>query len=182
MNTSASRTRRLLPWITGALVLVAIPTAAQQLMEDHEGRGQQRFDELDTDDSGTLSEDEMLAGPMSHFEDADTNDDGRVTTLEFVALATGTGGQLQPRMLARFNFADSDADGTLTEQELISTVATMFQRIDADQDGEASPDEAREGFRAMRDEFRAQHERGGGGRHDGSGRGRGPGGGGPHQR
>jgi Ca2+-binding EF-hand superfamily protein len=176
MNTSAPRTRRLLPWITGALVLVAIPTAAQQLMDEAEGRGQQRFDELDTDDSGTLSEDEMLAGPMGHFEDADTNDDGQVTTLEFVALATGTGGQLQPRMVARFNFADTDADGTLTEQELISTVASMFQRIDADQDGEATPDEARDGFHAMREEYRAEHgrgERGGHGRGPGGGAGRG---------
>ncbi len=142
--------RRILAISVAVGLLVALPIAAQQRNQDRSPHGEERFAQLDSDGDGTVSPDELLADPMARFDEADLDGDDRVTIEELASHARQEHGQLQPRMLMRFNHADADADGVLTRDEVIAAASAHFSSMDADADGAVTIDEAREGIRAMR--------------------------------
>lgn len=52
--------------------------------------------------------------------------------------------------LSAFNFADSNGDGRVTEQEAVSAALTAFDRADVNHDGVVTAQERRAAFMAMR--------------------------------
>lgn len=74
-------------------------------------------------------------GMHRHFEEADQNDDGKVTQQE-----------LQAAIAAKFAAIDADKDGKVTEEELAAMrtqrKGERFAQLDANNDGAISPDEA----------------------------------------
>jgi hypothetical protein len=69
-----------------------------------------RFDKLNKDSDGTLDSKEVrgVIGPAT-FQDADTDHDGTLSKLEYLALVK-----------KRFKEADADNDGTISAKELSS--------------------------------------------------------------
>lgn len=144
------------------------PQAMQQ-------RAEERFARLDNNGDGLLSKDEVQQRPglASRFDQLDANKDGAIGTDEWgrghQAMMEqyrarreqcrqdpqGCRVQMQERAQARFSQADLNGDGALSRDEAekgVPGIARHFDRLDANQDGQVTPDE----LRAAR---KARHER-----------------------
>ena len=154
----------LLPLGLGA----AMPATAQ----DGPGRGAEMFAQLDADGSGTLSLEELQAGPDRRFDAADANGDGALTRDEMLAHAIGRAEASVDRFFAE---TDLDGDGAITQAERTEArdarieerrgqmAERIFDRIDADGNGVISADEFAEAAERMGERF----GRGGPGGHRG---------------
>ena len=92
-----------------------------------ETKAGERFDSVDADHDGALSQAEMDAlmpgrggrgGPGMGMRRADTDGDGKITRAEFVAA-----------QLSRFDRDDTDHDGKLTQDERETARAQMMLRM-----------------------------------------------------
>ena len=112
------------------------------------------FEEVDLNNNGAITLDEMQTLRANRFAQADSNGDGRLTRSEMTAQAQGNAERRIDRMIER---ADSDGDGALTLTEITQARATgrgptpeqIFTRMDTNQDGqvtEAEFDTAIEAF------------------------------------
>lgn len=174
------RHRRIIRLVLGLLFAAscAVPVLAQQHDEREPRENHPRMlDEFDADSDGTVSTTEFTTRTQARFAELDANGDAQVTTAELVAHFDGE--QLPVQALRRFNHADADGDGTVTQSEFETASTQLFARLDQDADGIVTPDEARDGRQAMREEARTRmQERSsddgpgrGHGRGDGQGRG-----------
>lgn len=117
------------------------------------------FDRADTDKNGTLSEAEVLASAEKIFARRDSNKDGALDTADARPMKGkghhGKGGdQRAERMLKRL---DTNNDGKVSQQEMLAGATQIFERFDADKNGEvakAEVDAKREAFRDARKAFR----------------------------
>ncbi|MBV6634091.1 MAG: EF-hand domain-containing protein [Alphaproteobacteria bacterium] len=115
------------------------------------------FQEADTDDDRRLSVTEFKAATGERFGGADTNDDGEVNqdeALEFMIE------RLKERIDEAFQRVDQDGNGTVSEQEFSDRMLQRFGRMDRNDDGFLSREDRRWG-RGDRD---GRHH----GRHQGS--------------
>jgi Ca2+-binding EF-hand superfamily protein len=73
-----------------------------------------------------------------------------------VAAPEGAGGHRHGAMMERLKAADTNGDGLISKEEAqaLPMLAKHFNEIDADQNGQLSPDE----IRAFHEKMRAQHE------------------------
>lgn len=129
-----------------------------------EGRGamlMEQFDEIDANKDGKVSQDELAAHRAAEFAAADTNGDCALSAEELQA-------KMLAEILARHSARmienmDDDGNGTLSADEMgEGPMAANFARIDTDNDGAISKDEAkaaaekagkrREGRRHMKDD------------------------------
>jgi len=105
-----------------------------------------KFAQVDTNHDGAISRDEAAAAPQlaSHFDEADTDRDGRVTPAELKNFAKGqrlnnkgSGGA--------FSKMDSNGDGVITRDEVAANpkLARKFEAADMDHDGRVTADEAK---------------------------------------
>lgn len=132
---------------------LATPALAQQRNERELGENHsQMLEEFDSDSDGAVSTTEFTTRTQERFAALDANGDAQVTTAELVAYFEGE--QLPLQALRRFNNADADGDGTVTQSEFETAAAELFARLDQDTDGSVTPDEARDGRQAMREEAR----------------------------
>lgn len=129
-------------------VSLAAPLAAQE-----QGGEPPRmiFEELDADNSGSVTLEELQAAGSNRFARADVDGNGTLTRDELIARAAERHAERVDRMIER---ADADGDGQLTEQELADARPNrrrgpdperIFERMDADGNGtvtEAEFDEA----------------------------------------
>jgi hypothetical protein len=182
-----SRHRRSGLALLGVLLVagIAIPVMAQQREGREPGEHrQQMLEEFDSDSDGAVSNTEFTNRTQERFAELDANGDAQVTTVELAAHFDGE--QLPMRALRRFNSADADGDGTVTQSEFDTAAGDLFARLDGDVDGIVTPDEARDGMHAMRDEARQRMQErfgeGGPGRGHGRGEGHGGSGNGGHGR
>jgi Ca2+-binding EF-hand superfamily protein len=140
-----------------ALVLGTVATAlaqpaVQQGLRDRkmnpEARWQRMLEHLDADNSGTISQDEF-PGRDEIFAKIDANSDGQISQDEAAAVRGRRGqrghhrGRLDPgqrwqRMLERL---DADGSGTISQNEFPGP-DEVFARIDTNDDGHISQDEA----------------------------------------
>jgi Ca2+-binding EF-hand superfamily protein len=132
---------------------------AERGMGGGEGRGammMQQFDTIDADKDGKISIAELEAHRKAEFAAADANGDGALSADELQA-------QMQARMLAArsarmIENMDDDGNGTLSEAEMgEGPIAANFARIDTDNDGMISKEEAE----AAREHRRKRGDRGG---------------------
>ncbi|MCU0903197.1 MAG: hypothetical protein MUE83_04910 [Tabrizicola sp.] len=109
-----------------------------------EGRGAMmldRFDAIDADTDGKITQDEIAAFRAAEFTAADTNADGALNAEELQA-------HMLQQMLARqsarmIDNLDDDGNGSLSIEEMgEGPMAANFARIDSDNDGAISKAEA----------------------------------------
>ncbi len=109
-----------------------------------EGRGAmltELFDTIDANKDGKVTQDELAAHRKAEFTATDTNGDGALSAEELQARMLA---QMLARQSARMiDNMDDDGNGTLSEAEMgEGPVAQNFARIDTDNDGAISKEEA----------------------------------------
>jgi Ca2+-binding EF-hand superfamily protein len=109
-----------------------------------EGRGPmllEMFDAIDTNTDGKVTQEELAAHRAAEFAAADTNSDGALSAEELQA-------HMLAQMLARHSARmidnmDDDGNGSLSVEEMgEGPMAGNFARIDTDNDGAISKEEA----------------------------------------
>jgi Ca2+-binding EF-hand superfamily protein len=101
----------------------------------------QRFERLDTDDSGTISFEEFAAAMNGRTGAADADKDGTLTVEEIAAELQRQHFKRQAeRMIRRL---DANGDGRLTVAEIESRQKKMYALLDRDDSGVIEPDEMR---------------------------------------
>lgn len=120
---------------------------------DRHGGPRINFEEVDANADGLLSPEEMETHRAARFAEADTDGSGGLSPAEVEARMIATQNERRERMLDRmFERRDADADGEITMAEMSeSRSADRFSRADADGDGlisRAEFDEAREKARS----------------------------------
>ncbi|MEM8536631.1 MAG: calcium-binding protein [Pseudomonadota bacterium] len=116
--------------------LVAVSGAAQ-------AQGQREavdFDQLDLNQDGSVTMEEMQARRDARFTTTDTDGDGGLSVAEIVAAAEGRAAARAERMIERL---DANGDGILQQVEMqtdraAGRAARMFERADANGDGAIS--------------------------------------------
>lgn len=138
----------LMATLVSSMVLVA--GAAQA--DNHRERPD--FAALDLNEDGSLTKQELQARGEARFADTDTDGDGALTIEELVAQAQKQAEARAEQMIARL---DANEDGVLQIEEMQARggdrMGRMFDRIDADDDGEISQAEfekAKERFGSRR--------------------------------
>ncbi|MEM7723836.1 MAG: EF-hand domain-containing protein [Pseudomonadota bacterium] len=142
-------------------LLIPVALAAPALAQDRGGPGGPRmvFEELDLNNDGSVTLEELQGAGEARFVEADTDGDGALSRDELIAQAQNRTETRVDRMIER---ADSDGDGALSAEELADARANnrrgpspdrILERFDADGDGavtRAEFDEAAERFMSRR--------------------------------
>ena len=121
--------------------------------------GRPDFATLDTDGSGEITEEDLIARRNAAFAEIDTDGDGAVSESEYVAAAERRAAEAAAE---RFAALDVDGDGSLSQDVLSGRRggprmgARMIERLDADGSGGVSEDE----FAEMRDRGHGMGRRG----------------------
>ncbi len=107
-----------------------------------------RFEQIDQNQDGKLSQDEMSAFADARFDAMDTNNDGVVSIDEAQAKAPAKAAE---RSKKRFTQADKDGNGVVDKDEFSSRrgerQALLFSRYDTDGDGMLSREETQKAWR-----------------------------------
>lgn len=93
---------------------------------------------FDDNDDGRITLQEFRAGHDERFVEIDVNGDGKVTLEEFQA-APKPGRQVRAQRM--FRRLDTNADATLSREELAARAEWRFQRMDADGNQEITTEE-----------------------------------------
>lgn len=108
---------------------------------DREGRGgMQMFERVDTNSDEKLDFAEFSAPMIERFDEVDADSDGIITEAEIETAAENREGRRAKRIAKRL---DGDDNGEVTKAELEERQQEMFSRLDADEDGFISIDEAK---------------------------------------
>lgn len=149
-----------------ALITICVGSVAYTAMaENHRGGPPpMMLEQLDANQDGNISKDEVNAHRAERFTSADTNGDNLVTAEEFEAFAQSERARKQEeRGARRFAKFDADGDGVVSAEEHAAAgderMERMFDRIDADGDGVISESE-REAAKEMMKERRGKRGKG----------------------
>lgn len=99
---------------------------------------------MDTNKDGVVSASEHTAGARSMFGKMDADGDGRVTAAEMDAAHKGMGSHSATAGMSsadKIKAIDADGDGVITASEHDKGSSGMFQRMDANGDGNLSFEE-----------------------------------------
>lgn len=164
MTASKKTTVAMLALMGAAFGSAAFAERGMGGMGSPEGRGvmlMEQFDAIDANKDGKVTQDELAAHRAAEFAAADTNGDGALSAEELQAKMMA---EIVARHSARMiENMDDDGNGSLSADEMgEGPMAGNFARIDTDNDGAISKDEAqaaaervgkrREGRRHMKDD------------------------------
>ena len=107
---------------------------------DREGRGLEMFERVDTNADEKLDFAEFSAPMTARFDEMDADSDGILTEAELETASEGRKGRRAKHIAGRL---DGDDNGEVTKAELEERQQEMFARLDADEDGFISIDEAK---------------------------------------
>lgn len=99
-----------------------------------------RFDKLDTNADGALSEAEIKAAGAARFAEADADGDGALSKEELLERSRNRSASRVDRMMERLD-ADNDGKLTMAELEARPRRGDVFARLDANNDGSISKEE-----------------------------------------
>ena len=159
--------------VTAAVLATALPGVIQaEVGPDGQGPAHlmDRFDAIDADKDGKVTEAEIEAFRAARFAAADIDKSGSLSAEELSAMQMqemqSRMGQRAARMIERL---DGDADGQLSAAEFaeMGKAKSQFERADADGDGAISKAEAEAAVQKMADRGGKHGKRG----HDGHGKG-----------
>ncbi|MGD9967430.1 MAG: hypothetical protein AB7T59_12970 [Hyphomonadaceae bacterium] len=122
-------------------------------MRGHRGGGMHMLARADANNDGNITRDEFLARPIEHFARLDANNDGVISADERPRHGEhGDHGDRQERRADRPN-PDANGDGTFSRAEFTAMGSQLFERLDANDDGRVTQEEARavRGHRRERD-------------------------------
>jgi len=115
------------------------------------------LEQIDTNNDGNITKDEVSAHRAEHFVSADLNGDNFITADEFDAFAEAEQERRKEERRARmFAKLDADGDGYVSAEEHAAAdkrMDRMFDRIDTDNDGvitEAEREAAKEKMKERR--------------------------------
>jgi len=138
-----------------AIVLSAVAiTGTSVLAAGPKDREPASFEELDTNDDGQITQEEMQAHRQARFTKADANGDGQLSVDEMQAAAQQ---KASDRVTKMFEKHDANGDGFLSTDELPKPrrADKMFDRIDADDSGGISEQE----FADAKDKMGRKHKK-----------------------
>jgi Ca2+-binding EF-hand superfamily protein len=119
----------------------------------------QKFDEMDANGDGKVSEAEHSAWAGQKFTRMDTNGDGKVTAAEMSAEKdrSGKAGGKQMSAEEKIRTIDTNGDGSLSKEEHEAGTVAKFTEMDANKDGSLSKTELKSGHDKMKtDKTKAQ--------------------------
>ena len=96
----------------------------------------------DANNDGNITRDEFLARPLQHFDRLDANDDGVVSAAERPQRPERQAQDGVRRERADRPNPDADGDSQVSRTEFAAMGARMFERLDADRDGQVTRAEA----------------------------------------
>jgi hypothetical protein len=102
------------------------------------GMGRDMLKNIDTDDDGAISQDEIDAAINARFEEFDADANGSLSLEEFQAL---WGEITKPISVRAFQFLDPDGDAAVSRSELDDRFGDAVSRFDRNDDGKLSPDD-----------------------------------------
>ena len=129
--------------------LVTLNSQAKPAREDRDENRlpptpDQIIERLDSDGSGSITEDEAKGFMAKYFAKIDANSDGEISEEELLYVRE-TRGQKPKGARKDIKTADSDGNGTISIDEAgdagLEKMVENFDRIDADGDGEISKEE-----------------------------------------
>jgi Ca2+-binding EF-hand superfamily protein len=147
-----SRRAALLSWslLTLCLVLSATAFAAEPRGSASVDR---EFAMMDASGDGKISADEHAAGARKMFETMDANEDGKVTAAEMDAAHEQVTGRKAKKTdmssVDKIKVIDTDGDGRVSAEEHAGGSRSMFERMDADEDGFLTRTELAAGHQKM---------------------------------
>lgn len=111
------------------------------------GGSMHQLTRADANNDGNITRDEFLAGPTERFDRMDANDDGVISAAERPQRSTAEQRQQrreqrEQRHAERPN-PDANGDGSFSRAEYAAMGASMFERLDANDDGRVTQEETR---------------------------------------
>lgn len=153
---------------TGALALGAAAFAGATLADGgwgrhhglghHGGRAMEFFEQFDANGDERLTQAEVDEVRQSRLAEFDQDGDGSLTLEEYQALWLDA---MRERMVDRFQAHDDDGDGMVTAEEFGEPFDRLVGRLDANGDGELTPDEIRRSGERRGDRDEERGPRGG---------------------
>jgi len=102
------------------------------------GFGHEMMQNVDTNDDGSLSQDEINATIDARFAEFDADKNGSLSLQEFEALWAEI---TRPAAVRAFQFLDPDGDASVAKAELDDRFGSLVSRFDRNDDGMLSPDD-----------------------------------------
>ncbi|WP_018147568.1 EF-hand domain-containing protein [Henriciella marina] len=110
-----------------------------------EARSERMMERFDTNSDGTITTAEIEAMKAERFAAADANGDGGLTMAEIEAHREAErASRMQTRKERMFARQDKNGDGVISVDEFETRGMPMFDRIDADENGEITASELAE--------------------------------------
>ncbi len=120
--------------------LFAISAQADPRGPGPRGMALERFQELDADGNGQVTQAEIQSHQARLLNDHDADRDGGLSLEEYESVWLA---QSRNRMVRRFQRLDADGNGTVTTAEMERMGERMLTRADRNSDGAISQDELR---------------------------------------
>jgi Ca2+-binding EF-hand superfamily protein len=113
----------------------------------HRGGGMHQLASADANNDGNITREEFLARPIEMFDRLDENNDGMISASERPQRGEQAGRSERGADWPDRPNPDTNDDGTFSRAEYTAMGAGMFERLDANDDGRVTREEARAGRR-----------------------------------
>jgi Ca2+-binding EF-hand superfamily protein len=124
------------------------------------------FQKMDTNADGKLSPDEWEAGQRDMFKKIDANGDGKLSPDELKAgmekhekMMGGKTPGGRETAIEKMKMMDTNNDGSISEDEFISSSKTTFDKMDTNHDGFLSKDELKAGHEKMKSKMQEKADK-----------------------